>query len=90
MLNEKIEKEKLERWRNGVERRPMTKEALANAVVYGFNQCPEHCVSRERSGRDACACIRSIFPSPEHYELYEILRDKLMLTELKTLSENGD
>ena len=50
-------------------------EDLTHLVCNGFQRCEYHCTSRERCGEDACACVRTVFPTPNAYLLYQQLRD---------------
>ena len=70
-----IEKEKqaARDWLNTTEGE-MTVDALIYLAAHGIDDCPDYCTSREVSDDDACRCIRSVFPSPEHYHMYLNLR----------------
>ena len=59
-------------------------EALAHIVREGFTLCEGDCVSRSASG-DNCRCVRSVFPSPAHYQLYKELRKCYLRTQLAGL-----
>ena len=55
---------------------------LVDLAVRGFQPCKKDslatgafCPSRKYSGDDACSCIRAVFPNPDYYELYELLRE---------------
>ena len=82
MLNKEIEKRNYDNWLSGVNAKPMRTTDLARAVVHGVDLCQDYCLSRKYSGPDGCACIRSIFPHPSHHQLYQMLREKLLLAEL--------
>ena len=71
-------------------------ELIVTKVVTGFERCEDFCSSKEVCGEDCCYCIRSNFPSPQHYEMYkELTRDASKLTALSILmtvmgSQNGE
>lgn len=55
---------------------------LVTLATKGFVTCPDdslktgdYCASRKYSGDDACACIRAVFPNPDYYELYQLMRE---------------
>jgi len=53
----------------------MSPENLAYLVVNGFGECETNpCISKHYCGEDACRCIRSVFPHPQYYEQYHLLR----------------
>ena len=41
-----------------------------NRPLKRLQRCEEDCHSRQICGEDACACVRAIFPTPQHYEFY--------------------
>ena len=43
-------------------------------VEEGVSVCEDYCESRENCGQIACHCMRSVFPHPEYFLLYEALR----------------
>ena len=90
-MNEKLERQYKERWLERTDAISMDRESLVQIVIAGHETCPtsEPCLSRIHSGNDACRCIRTIFPTPEHYELYQRLRTLLLEMELTT-AINGD
>lgn len=69
-MNQFIEIQEKERWQRGVSEDGMSIEEITQLAKLGFGRCPEECFSRDISGDDACACVRSIFPTPQHYEVY--------------------
>ena len=74
-----IEKEKreVEIWNRNDLKREMSSEDMQRIVRSGITKCGEGfgCFSRSVCGEDACICIRSIFPSAEHYGLYLEMRE---------------
>ena len=63
-------------WSTGKNDRDMCLYTLARIVKQGFNTCENECLSRDVCGSDSCRCVRSIFPTPQHYKLYGLLREK--------------
>ena len=60
----------------------MTTDDLVTLATKGFETCPDdslktgdYCASRKYSGDDACSCIRAVFPNPDYYELYQLMRE---------------
>ena len=54
----------------------MTNEALVLLASQGHMDCGEgYCGSREYCEDGMCCCIREVFPSFHHYELYLRLRE---------------
>ena len=60
----------------------MTTDDLVTLATNGFETCPDdslktgdYCASRKYSGEDACSCIRAVFPNPDYYELYQLMRE---------------
>lgn len=49
-------------------------EEFLSLVTDGVGVCEESCESREQCGQIACYCIRSVFPHPDYFLLYEKLR----------------
>ena len=70
-----IEKEKQASrdWLNNT-KGEMSTDAIIYLAAHGISDCTDFCASREVSEDDACRCIRSVFPTPEHYHLYLNLR----------------
>lgn len=52
----------------------MNIDDLDYLVKNGFQKCEGDCISRRYCGEDACECIRTIFPSSEHYYMYLEMR----------------
>lgn len=55
---------------------------IVNIVIAGFERCTpdcevkgDYCKSRAYAPEDACLCIRSVFPAPCYYKLYQSLRE---------------
>ena len=90
-MNEKLERIKRDRWLDNLDEISMETERLVAIAVQGHECCPEneYCLSRKYSGVTACMCIRSVFATPEHYELYLCLRQLLLETELLEITEGG-
>ena len=72
-------------WKDGHYYSEMSLTTLTQLVKQGFTTCDdmEDCTSASVCGDDACACIRSIFPHPDFYNAYQLLREELMKTELE-------
>jgi hypothetical protein len=76
MIDEKKEAREVELWNRNDLNREMSTEDMNQIVQSGITRCGEMgCLSRKLSGDDACICIRSIFPSAEHYGLYLEMRE---------------
>lgn len=82
MLDHIKDKKEAEDWLNNTSHEYMTVEAITDLVKKGFITCEpdsfktgSFCASRKYSPEDACICIRTIFPSPEYYELYKRARE---------------
>ena len=87
MLN--VNKEKKERtdWLNGVSANTMSMDDLAQLVIYGVDECEDCHLFTKYCGVDGCTCIRSLFPHPEHYHLYLMLRE--MVVEIAAIAAIG-
>lgn len=85
-MNEVLEAECVEQWTSNRQDLSMPRETLVQLAIHGHHTCEEHevCLSRKHSGDDACRCIRTVFPTPLHYELYLELR--MLVLEAKALS----
>ena len=68
------EQEEKEEWERGQSELGMTLDELFQLARRGIGRCEEPCLSRSICGEDACACIRSVFPTPDHYETYLLAR----------------
>ena len=69
------EKELAKEWEAGDTEEGMTVEQMADIVIRGFGNCGEEfCISREACSEDSCACIRDLFPTPQHFEVYKEAR----------------
>ena len=53
----------------------------------GLTFCEEFCASRHYAGEHRCRCIRERFATPQHYEMYQLIREKYK--ELLALSTTG-
>ena len=58
---------------------------LVDLAIRGFETCNkdslttgDFCASRKYSGDDACLCVRAVFPNPDYYELYQLLRESYL------------
>ena len=83
-MNEVLEEQYKQRWLDKRDNLSMDRSKLIAVVVSGHDTCPttEPCLSRSYSGDGACRCIRTVFPTPEHYRLYLSLRKLLLDVEL--------
>ena len=90
-MNLALEKEKSSNW-IAVEKATMDIGDIVRCAIQGHIKCDveEPCLSRGHSGDYACKCIRSVFPSDEHYQLYEELRILVMAIELLEEVEQGE
>jgi len=64
--------------KNSSEKWEIAPEDLLDLVETGILPCQDYCASRDICGSDACRCIRAIFPYPEAYELYWMLREEYL------------
>jgi len=82
-MNNTQETELVERWHlQSLEDAPMPIEDLEEIVMNGFYKCEGlGCLSAHVSGEDSCRCIRSVFPHPYYYQMYQELRDKKLKAE---------
>ena len=85
-MNEVLEAECVEQWTSNRQDLSMPTETLVQLAIHGHHTCEEHevCLSRKHSGDNACRCIRTVFATPLHYELYLELR--MLVLEAKALS----
>ena len=76
MIDMQEDKKAAELW---LEESDPEQEMDVHALVYlaatGFQECPGFCASRDYCEGEACFCKRAVFPSFEHYTLYESLRE---------------
>ena len=65
----------------------MLQDVLARLVRNGLYECDrdEQCLSRSICGEDACRCIRSVFPHPDFYCLYAVLRENYMSYDIRKI-----
>ena len=84
MYDKDSDKEQETKWLDGdMSQRRMPIEKMANLVVCGFHGCgDDYCFSREYCSSTSCECIRAVFPSSTHYELYLKLRSYILTAEL--------
>lgn len=63
-------------WEHGDSSDGMTVDEITTLAKRGLGRCPEDdCFSREVCGEDACRCVRTAFPTPQHYKVYLDARD---------------
>lgn len=78
MFDEKKEKRLADEWDQGDSKETMTIDDISTLAIHGFGCCKGHCLSRKYSGSERCACIREVFPTPNHFELYQEARNKFL------------
>ncbi len=95
-MNNTQETELVERWHlQSIEDVNMPLEDMEEIVIQGFRKCEGlSCLSEYICGEDACRCIRSVFPHPDYYEMYQELRlmhlKMLYLLDIMKLGVNLD
>tara|TARA_B100001094_G_C18176828_1_gene798364 strand:- start:1839 stop:2153 length:315 start_codon:yes stop_codon:yes gene_type:complete len=52
----------------------MDHETLVYLSINGLDECSGFCASKKYCAEGACHCLRQIFPTPNHYQLYLELR----------------
>ena len=67
------EEEIKQAWLNRHNDQEMNLDTFAQIVKQGFNLCG--CIEEDLCDKGACSCVRSVFPTPSHYELYKYLRE---------------
>jgi hypothetical protein len=65
-----------ELWQQGDDTASLDLLHLVDLARLGIEPCKEYCSSREVCGEHRCVCVRDAFPTPEHYELYLLLRSE--------------
>ena len=96
IIDIKKDEEEATRWERGDTEEALSIEEIASVATTGLTFCKDYCPSREYTGENRCKCIRERFPTPEHYELYLIARDKyLKMLAISIMAEavgndNGD
>lgn len=91
MYDDVTDKEQEEIWKRELTgNRSMPIGKMAKLAVYGFHTCEGHCFSREHCSEDSCECIRSVFPSPTHYELYLLLRTYVTTAQIIRTAQGGN
>ena len=73
-MDEIDETQEVEQWMEGNTEGSLTTEELLELVVRGHGVCEHYCCSRANYGQEKCTCVRSMFPTPKHYELYKQAR----------------
>ncbi len=88
IIDIKEDEKKAKEWELSQSKETLTIREIAEIATTGITCCGDFCASREYTGEHRCFCIRSRFPTPEHYELYLIARQKfLQLLSAKLLAE---
>ena len=83
MYDKDIDKEKEQKWLDGAySEMEMTIEKMAQLATFGFYGCDEECLSRKYCTHYSCECIRSVFPSLAHYNLYLKIRSYVLTAEM--------
>ena len=62
-------------WLRGRSDEDLTTEELLLLIKNGIVRCSEDCLSMQACGEDSCRCVRSLFPSPDYYEVYKAARE---------------
>lgn len=89
MFEDQKEKNLATEWDQGDSKRVMTIEEISHLAIHGFGSCKQPCNSRNSVGSERCACIRQVFPTPKHYELYLEARAKYLdLLELGLIAKS--
>ena len=70
----KKDKKDAEDWENSKSEESISLNEIVHMARNGITYCEDYCVSREYTGENRCYCIRSRFPTPDHYELYLMAR----------------
>ena len=78
LLDTKDELKEMEEWMQSSKKWEIAPEGLLDLVETGLITCQDFCASREACGSDACRCIRAIFPYPDAYELFTLLREEYL------------
>lgn len=73
-MNEFDEIGKKKKWLEGNSVETLSFEEITLLAKQGLGRCEEQCFSRSVCGEDACECVRSTFPTPQHYEVYQDAR----------------
>ena len=68
------EEEEAKTWLRGESTDGIEIDDFVEIVCRGHGTCEDSCLSKSICGEDACACIRSVFPTPELYETYKLAR----------------
>ena len=62
-------------WEEGNTDQTLNTAELLDLIVRGHGVCGDFCHSRRNYGQERCTCVRSVFPTPGHYELYKNARN---------------
>lgn len=83
MYDKDTDKEQEQLWLDGDQsNRKMTVEKMAQLATFGFYGCEHDCLSKKYCSHYSCECIRSVFPSLAHYNLYLKLRSYIVTAEM--------
>ena len=61
-------------WAKGESLDVISIDDFIEIICNGHGTCEGPCFSKDICGEEACACIRSVFPTPDHYETYKLAR----------------
>jgi len=76
LIDAKIDLKEAEAWEAETTEEGLDIRQIANLAALGHEACKDFCSSREICGENRCRCIREAFPTPTHYELYLVSRNK--------------
>ena len=68
------EEDEAKEWLRGNSTEGIGIDDFVEIVCRGHSTCEGNCISRDICGEEACVCIRTVFPTPEHYETYKLAR----------------
>ena len=68
------EEQEAKEWERGLSEEEMALDELIALAKRGLGTCEEECLSRSICGEGACQCVRSVFPTPKHYNTYTLAR----------------
>ena len=71
IFDSREDKRQLEQWLCEEEPQHLDHTLIATKIINGFEQCTDHCPSRNNCGSEGCYCVRANFPTPQHYEIYK-------------------
>ena len=76
MIDIQEDRRQAEEWENGLTDGSLSIDQIAYLARMGVSTCDSYCGSREYVGENRCYCIRARFPSPAHFELYLLARER--------------